>query len=242
MRRQCVVMLIVAVAAALPTAAEQPNVVVLFVDDLGYRDIGVYGGPVETPALDALAANGVRFADLPKDREGMQALFEQVKAVLEETNDPALSHGDLWTQMFNGFDNKAAERLRIQFIRLNEFRESWIPTLKAGGFRQFQLFNLDQDITQRTDISRDRPEVFETLKQALLEIHASVMLDGPDWHAPEIVGDGLVPSRVPNRRRGDHRGRAGDRAPSGALGSPLRLSASPGYRERLRLVRQPESR
>ena len=120
---------------------------------------------------------------LPKDREGMQELFEHVKAVLEKANDPALTHGDLWTQMFNGFDNKEAERLRIQFIRLNEFRESWIPILKAGGFRQFQLFDLGRDITQRTDISRERPEVFEKLKQALLEIHASVMLDGPEWGA-----------------------------------------------------------
>ena len=118
---------------------------------------------------------------LPKDREGMQALFEQVRAVLEETNDPALTHGDLWTQMFNGFDNKEAERIRIQFIRLNEFRESWIPTLKAGGFRQFQLFDLEQDITQRTDVSAEHPEVFERLKQALLKIHASIMADGPDW-------------------------------------------------------------
>ena len=123
---------------------------------------------------------------LPKDREGMQALFEQVKAVLEETNDPALTHGDLWTQMFNGFDNKEAERIRIQFIRLNEFRESWIPTLKAGGFRQFQLFDLEQDITQRTDVSQERPKVLERLKKALLEIHASVMLDGPDWHRSHV--------------------------------------------------------
>ena len=118
---------------------------------------------------------------LPKDRAGMQALFEQVKTVLEEADDPALTHGDLWTQMFNGFDNKEAERLRIQFIRLNEFREAWIPTLKAGGFRQFQLFDLEQDITQRTDVSRKHPEVFERMKKALLEIHASIMADGPDW-------------------------------------------------------------
>jgi len=40
-----------------------PNVVVLLSDDLGYRDIGCYGGPVQTPALDGLAARGVRFTD-----------------------------------------------------------------------------------------------------------------------------------------------------------------------------------
>ncbi len=36
----------------------RPNVVVLLADDLGFQDIGCYGGPVKTPALDRLAANG----------------------------------------------------------------------------------------------------------------------------------------------------------------------------------------
>jgi arylsulfatase A len=40
-----------------------PNVITLLVDDLGYRDIGCYGGPVKTPVLDMLAAEGVRFTD-----------------------------------------------------------------------------------------------------------------------------------------------------------------------------------
>ncbi len=40
-----------------------PNIVVLLADDLGYKDIGCYGGPVKTPTLDALAANGMRFTD-----------------------------------------------------------------------------------------------------------------------------------------------------------------------------------
>ena len=41
----------------------RPNVVTLLVDDLGYRDIGCYGGPVKTTVLDKLAAEGVRFTD-----------------------------------------------------------------------------------------------------------------------------------------------------------------------------------
>ena len=41
----------------------RPNVVILLADDLGSQDLGCYGGPVKTPTLDRLAANGVKFTD-----------------------------------------------------------------------------------------------------------------------------------------------------------------------------------
>ena len=41
-----------------------PNVVLVYADDLGYGDIGVYGArAIRTPAIDRLAAEGVRFTD-----------------------------------------------------------------------------------------------------------------------------------------------------------------------------------
>jgi arylsulfatase A len=52
------------------TEDKQPNVVVLLADDLGYRDIGCYGGPVKTPVLDKLAADGVRFTDFHSGAPG----------------------------------------------------------------------------------------------------------------------------------------------------------------------------
>ena len=47
----------------LLAAQNQPNVVILLADDLGYKDVGCYGGPVKTPAIDQLAKDGVRFTD-----------------------------------------------------------------------------------------------------------------------------------------------------------------------------------
>ncbi len=44
-----------------PKAAKKPNIIVIMADDLGYSDLGCYGGDVETPNLDKLASNGVRF-------------------------------------------------------------------------------------------------------------------------------------------------------------------------------------
>ena len=42
-------------------AAAKPNIVVLIADDMGFSDLGCYGGEIDTPNLDRLAANGIRF-------------------------------------------------------------------------------------------------------------------------------------------------------------------------------------
>jgi len=42
-------------------AAERPNIVFILADDLGYSDLGCYGGEIATPHLDSLAKGGVRF-------------------------------------------------------------------------------------------------------------------------------------------------------------------------------------
>src|SRR5262245_58482837 len=39
----------------------RPNIVIILSDDMGYSDLGCYGGEINTPNLDALAAGGVRF-------------------------------------------------------------------------------------------------------------------------------------------------------------------------------------
>jgi arylsulfatase A-like enzyme len=38
-----------------------PNIVIILADDMGYSDLGCYGGEIETPNLDQLAENGLRF-------------------------------------------------------------------------------------------------------------------------------------------------------------------------------------
>ena len=43
-------------------AAEQPNIVLIMSDDMGFSDIGCYGGEIETPHLDSLANSGLRFS------------------------------------------------------------------------------------------------------------------------------------------------------------------------------------
>ncbi|MHC4119579.1 MAG: arylsulfatase [Planctomycetota bacterium] len=42
-------------------AAPRPNIVIIMVDDMGFSDVGCYGGEIETPNIDALASGGLRF-------------------------------------------------------------------------------------------------------------------------------------------------------------------------------------
>jgi arylsulfatase len=49
--------------AAASVAAGQPNFLLVVADDMGYTDIGSFGGEIETPNLDALAQQGMKFTD-----------------------------------------------------------------------------------------------------------------------------------------------------------------------------------
>ncbi|MEE2712757.1 MAG: sulfatase-like hydrolase/transferase, partial [Planctomycetota bacterium] len=49
-----IILLLIATAAC---AQERPDVIVIMADDMGWSDIGCYGGEIRTPNLDALAAN-----------------------------------------------------------------------------------------------------------------------------------------------------------------------------------------
>jgi len=48
---------------AAATEPELPNVVFILADDIGYGDLGAYGGNIPTPNIDSLARNGMRFTD-----------------------------------------------------------------------------------------------------------------------------------------------------------------------------------
>lgn len=64
----------------------------------------------------------------------------------------------------------------------NMFEEAWIPAIKSGTYKNWQLFNLETDRAQEHNIAPDHPEVLARLKARLIEINTSIMADGPDWH------------------------------------------------------------
>ena len=51
-------------ASAKRTQEGAPNVLFIVLDDTGYGHLGCYGSPIETPNIDALAADGLRYSNM----------------------------------------------------------------------------------------------------------------------------------------------------------------------------------
>ena len=69
MKLPFIIQLVLAGLVCQPTIAQtrqstnRPNIVFIYADDLGYGDLGCYGGKNKTPNIDALASGGMRFTE-----------------------------------------------------------------------------------------------------------------------------------------------------------------------------------
>src|SRR5512140_950577 len=48
-------------SAAFAAPVRRPNIVLILADDMGFSDVGCYGGEIRTPNIDSMARSGVRF-------------------------------------------------------------------------------------------------------------------------------------------------------------------------------------
>ena len=55
---------VVAASCLAKGSGNRPNIVFILVDDMGYSDIGCYGGEINTPNLNRMAENGIRFTQM----------------------------------------------------------------------------------------------------------------------------------------------------------------------------------
>ena len=42
----------------------RPNFILILADDMGYSDLGCFGSEIDTPNIDSLAKNGLRFSQM----------------------------------------------------------------------------------------------------------------------------------------------------------------------------------
>ena len=99
---------------ACTSEKKQPNIVLIMVDDMGYSDIGCYGGEIPTPNIDLLAENGVRFSQFyntarccPTRASLLTGLFPHQTGIGQMTNSPKGDQYKDWgTEGYKGYLNQ----------------------------------------------------------------------------------------------------------------------------------------
>ena len=96
--------------AAVPT---RPNIILIMVDDMGFSDIGCYGGEIQTPSIDALAAGGVRFSQFynsgrccPTRATLLTGLHPHQVGIGHMTNPPNSTRGYSKPPAYQGYLNR----------------------------------------------------------------------------------------------------------------------------------------
>ena len=85
---------------ALAASPNKPNIITIIVDDMGYSDLGCYGGEIETPNIDRLANQGVRATQFytasrscPTRASLMTGLFQHTAGIGYMSEDPVVKQG-----------------------------------------------------------------------------------------------------------------------------------------------------
>jgi len=98
----------------------QPNIIIVLADDLGYSDLGCYGGEIDTPNIDSLAAGGVKFTQLynsarccPSRASLMTGLYPSQAGIGDfTTNNPSPTRGPGYLGRLNDQCVTIAEALK----------------------------------------------------------------------------------------------------------------------------------
>lgn len=123
--------------SARAAAPKHPNLVIFLADDLGWADVGYHGSPIETPALDRLAREGVQL-----DRFYVQPICSPTRTMLMTGRDP-MEQGLIYDQInpWNPVGIPFGEKLLPEYFRAAGYQTGIIGKWHLGHTQAWQLPN-----------------------------------------------------------------------------------------------------
>ena len=187
---------------------ERPNIVIILTDDMGFSDLGCYGGEIDTPNLDKLAAGGVRFTDFhntarcwPTRATLMSGIYSDSIGEKQVTIAEVLKAADYQTGMVGkwhlGMDSKKDGPRQRGF-------DTFYGTM-AGGGSFFDPYTLTRDMEPTEPDSKDYYYTDKIGEEAVAQIEKFAKVKKPffqyvaftaaHWpmHAPEKTIQKYIP-------------------------------------------------
>ena len=144
-------------------AKTRPNVVLILNDDMGYSDLGCYGGEVLTPNLDRLAANGLRFSSFYNTARCSPSRASLLTGLHPHQTGIGIRPADL---------RLADGGLAVRVERVEDLGDSAIVNLRVGAqalkLKTDRLPDLREGDDAFVDFARDRAHLFDAAGGARL--------------------------------------------------------------------------
>lgn len=176
----------------------KPNIILIMSDDMGYSDLGCYGGEINTPNLDNLAKNGLRFTQFyntarccPTRSSLMTGLYPHQTGIGHMTNPPQSDHHDYGLPGYRG-------ALGEQTVTLAELLKSvGYHTLMSGkwhlGMSEEKMWPLQRGFDQYYGILAGAANYFApSYPRGVTEQNDTVSVDDPAYYTTDAFTDKAI--------------------------------------------------
>ena len=189
-----------------PKQINQPNVLILFADDLGYGDLSCYGGNrIKTPNIDTLANSGIRFTSFysssavcsPTRSSLISGKYPFRYNILSHFKDereylPVDTNNIAWTFKKAGYFTSHIGKWHLGGLHREDFRNRnngihKIPGLHEHGFDHYLCFN--EEKPYRSDYMKER---IMYRKGGDLLVRNDEIIDTIRKHWTDIKGDEAI--------------------------------------------------
>ena len=169
------------------TEVKKPNIILILADDMGYSDIGCYGGEIQTPTLDGLAENGIRFSQFYNAARCCPTRASLLTGLYQVETGIGWMVGNLGYPGYEGYLNN-------QCVTIAE-------ALKRGGYRTYMTgkWHLGEEEFSQP-ITRGFDKFYGTLKgagsyfnpESLMNDRTPVSVESQDYYYTDAISDTAV--------------------------------------------------
>lgn len=112
--------------------AKRPNVVLILADDMGYSDIGCFGSEIETPVLDQMAREGMRFTGMLNNARCCPSRASLLTGLYPHQAGIGLMVGNMGIPPYQGYLNERCVTI-AEALRASGYRTAMSGKWHVGG-------------------------------------------------------------------------------------------------------------
>ncbi|MCY4596234.1 MAG: arylsulfatase [Bryobacterales bacterium] len=171
------------------SASAKPNIVIVMADDMGYSDIGCYGGEIRTSNVDRLAENGLRFTQFynagrccPTRASLLTGLYAHQTGIGHMTSENERQNFDLGYPGYRGYLNQSCVTI-AEALKPAGYKTLMTGKWHIGTFEG--MWPVDRGFDRYYGIIRGASNFFRPAPEKLLVHNRERIVPGEDYYTTD---------------------------------------------------------